>query len=134
MKRLIGTTALVGGALLVVVPRFVLPACEWAGHPAMRCSRTAHAEMIAGALLVGLGAIALFARRPRAVLLAGVLALGIFAVAWMLPERIGYCHNVRMPCTYGMVPGIRFLAGVNGLGVLVGLLGASRGAGRRRTA
>jgi hypothetical protein len=27
-----------------------------------------------------------------------------------MPEVYGYCANKKMPCHYGMVPGIRFIA------------------------
>lgn len=133
MNRLNGVTGLVCGALLLVVPRFVLPACEYRGFPRMHCSDTAHAEMAVGAALVLLGAATLMARRPWEVLAAGLLALALSATAFLLPEKIGYCHSPRMPCTYGMVPSVRFIAFANAAIVLLGLAGAARRARRKGT-
>lgn len=133
MKRLNGVVALVCGALLVVVPRFVLPACEYRGFPRMHCSDTAHAEMAVGAALLLVGAATLAATRPWAILAAGVLALALSAAAFLLPEWVGYCHSPQMPCTYGMVPAVRFIAGANAATVLLGLAGAARRARRKAT-
>ena len=134
MRRLNGVAALAGGALLVVVPRWVLTACEYHGFPRMHCSDTAHAEMLVGAGLVLVGVAALLATRPRAAVAAGVLVLALCAAAFALPERIGYCHSPHMPCTYGMVPGVRFIAGVTAAAVLLGLVGTVRGARRKGAA
>lgn len=134
MKRLDGVAALVSGALLVVVPRWVLTACEYQGFPRMHCSDTAHAEMAVGALLVLVGAATLLASRPWAILSAGVLALVLSGAAFLLPETVGYCHSPRMPCTYGMVPGVRFIAAANAAVVLLGLVGTVRRARRKETA
>ena len=131
MKRLNGVVALVCGALLVVVPRFVLPACEYRGFPRMHCSDTAHAEMAVGAALLLVGAATLMARRPWVIAAAGILALALSAAAILLPEQVGYCHSPRMPCTYGMVPAVRFIAGANAAIVLLGLAGIARRARRK---
>lgn len=134
MTRLVGVTSLAGGALLVVVPRYVLPACEWRGFPAMRCSDTARAVMIAGALLAATGLVTLVARKARVTLAAGVLALGASVAAFVLPERVGYCHSARMPCTYGMVPSVRLVAVACGLVALAALVSMARRAGRKEAA
>lgn len=134
MKRLVGVSALAGGALLVVVPRWVLSPCEYHGFPRMHCSDTAHAEMLVGAVLVLVGVATLLATRPWAVGAAGVLALALCAAAFALPERMGYCHNHNMPCTYGMVPGLRFIVSAVAAVVVVGLIGTARRARRKGAA
>jgi len=134
MKWLIGITALVGGMLLAVVPRFILPACGYLGFPAMHCSQTARAAMTAGALLVGSGLVALMTRQGKASLGAGVLAVVLFGASFLLPDVVGYCRGTQMPCNYGMVPAIRFVAVVGGLVVLAGVAGLGRDARRRRAA
>lgn len=134
MKWLIGITALVGGVLLAVVPRFILPACGYLGFPAMRCSQTARATMVAGALLVGSGLAALMTRQGKTSLGAGVLAAVLFGVAFSLPDVVGYCRGTQMPCNYGMVPAIRFVAVIGGLVVLAGVAGLGRSPRRGRAA
>lgn len=132
MKWLIGITALVGGASLVVVPRFVLPACGYLGYPEMRCSQTARSVMAAGGLLVGCGLVALATRQGKASLRAGVVAAVLFFASFVLPEAVGYCQGTQMPCNYGMVPAIRFVAVIGGLVVLAGVAGLGRSARRGR--
>lgn len=124
MRRMVGIAALAGGALLVVIPRFVLPACEHQGFPRMHCSDTARGEMLAGALLIGIGVVALIVNGSKATIGPGLVALGLAAVAFILPEKLGYCHSPRMPCTYGMVPAVRFIASVTGLALSTGVLGS----------
>lgn len=131
MKRLAGVVALACGALLVVVPRFALPACEYRGFPRMHCSDTAHAEMAVGAALLLVGVATLVARRPLEILAAGALALALSAAALLLPEWVGYCHSPQMPCSYGMVPAVRFIAAANAVVVLLGLAGTVRRARRK---
>ena len=62
MKKVIAVTAIVSGLLLLLVPRYILPACEYRGHPAMHCSDTARAEYVVGALLIALGVAAALLR------------------------------------------------------------------------
>ncbi len=134
MRRLIGVAAFVGGMLLVAVPRWVLPACEYEGFAPMRCSQTARAAMVAGALLAVSGVAALLAKGARTTAAAGVLAAVLSAVSFVLPDAIGYCRGTRMPCNYGMVPGIRFIAAASGLVLVAGLVGMARRARRAREA
>jgi hypothetical protein len=110
MKKLVAITSLICGLLLVIIPRFILPACEYAGYPHMHCSDAARAEYIAGVLLMLTGCGTLFLKRETAVM-AGALAAGIlFGVAYWLPDITGYCLSPRMPCNYGTVPGVRVVA------------------------
>ena len=61
MKRLAGTTMILAGLLLVLVPRYILPACEFEGFSRMHCSDTAQAELVTGVLLAlaGIGTLVL---------------------------------------------------------------------------
>lgn len=122
MRKLIGITTAVSGVLLMVVPRYVLPACEYRGFSRMHCSDTAAAEFIAGAVFLALGVTTLFLKSKRMVLWAGLLALAISVAAFVLPDVYGYCRSSRMPCNYGMVPGIRFVAVASGITVAAGLV------------
>jgi hypothetical protein len=131
MKKLIGTAALISGILLLVAPRYILPACEYEGFPAMHCSDTARAEMIVGALLAALGVMAFFLHSPKLLMTSSSFALALSVTAYMLPDKFGYCHSTRMPCNYGMVPGIRFIAVANGIIMLLALITIARATFKR---
>ncbi len=110
MKKMVGVTALIGGVLLLLIPRYIFPACEYLGRPAMHCSATARAEYLLGALLILTGCITFFLKSDRSVIMSasGVFVLSV--VAAMAPDQFGYCHSRMMACNYGMVPSIRFIA------------------------
>ncbi len=110
MNKLIAVTAVVCGILLLIVPRFILPACEYEGYAPMHCSDTARAEYLMGALLTGLGVISFFFRSNRLLLAASTGAVAVLISAFSMPDVYGYCRSSRMPCNYGMVPGVRFVA------------------------
>lgn len=115
MNKTVGIISIVSGILLLVIPRFILSVCEYHGHPAMHCSDTARAEYIAGALLIVNGAVALFLKRPAAVLAAAAVGVFISYASFSLPDVYGFCKNPNMPCNYGTVPAIRFIAVVTGV-------------------
>ncbi len=128
MIKMVALTALLSGFLLLVVPRYILPACEYEGYPPMHCSDTAKAEFLVGALLMVIGGISFFSKKSIAAIVAAVACI-LYAVAYWLPDKIGYCHSTRMPCNYGMVPGIRFISIAGALimiGAAAGLLKTSR--------
>ncbi len=109
MIKMVSLTALLTGLLLLLVPRYILPACEYEGYPPMHCSDTAKAEFLVGAILMVIGGISLFSKKNIAAAVAAAACI-LYAVAFWLPDKIGYCHSSRMPCNYGMVPGIRFIS------------------------
>jgi len=115
MRKLVGITAIPGGILLVLTPRFILPACEYEGFPRMHCSDTAEAEMVLGTLLFGLGFGALFLKSAASTIVAGSLGIAFSLAANVLPDKFGYCMSSRMPCNYGMVTAVRLIAVVAGL-------------------
>jgi len=110
MKRTAGIAALIGGLLLVLVPRYILPVCEFKGYQPMHCSDTARAEMYAGVLLAGAGMAVLLLRRPVMVLAALLAAIAASAAALAFPEVYGFCKSPNMPCNYGTVPAVRLIA------------------------
>jgi len=119
MRKLISITALVCGILLVLVPRYILPACEYAGYARMHCSDTAQAEFIVGALLILTGGMTLLLKSPAMPLAGAISSCVLLSLAWWLPDKFGYCQSSRMPCNYGMVPAVRFLS-IIGLLVMIG--------------
>ena len=110
MTRTAGITAVIGGLLLVLVPRFILPVCEFSGYQPMHCSDTARAEQYAGILLACAGIAVLLLHRPGMVLAALVAVIGLCAAALSFPGIYGYCKSPKMPCNYGTVPSIRLIA------------------------
>jgi len=112
MKKLIIITCLGAGLLLILMPRYILPACEYSGegHARMHCSDTADAVMIVGAVIAALGAAALAMKGPFVLIADAAIASVLLATAAYLPNVFGYCMSKNMPCHYGMVPGIRFIS------------------------
>lgn len=131
MRKVVPVTTLLAGALLVVVPRFVLPACEYRGFPRMHCSDTARAEMLIGALLLAAGALALGTSRSGLAAGSAVASCALLALAWLMPRVYGYCPSPKMPCHYGMVPSIRFIVGAGALILVPGAVLLARAAWAR---
>jgi len=126
MKKMVALTSLTSGILLILVPRYILPACEYEGFSRMHCSDTAQAEYVVGALLVVLGALTFFVKHAWTPALAAAAAIILYCVAIWLPAKIGYCQSSRMPCNYGMVPGIRFIAMTGILIMVAAMIGMAR--------
>jgi hypothetical protein len=122
MKNLISLTAFLSGLLLILIPRYILPACEYAGYPAMHCSDTARAEYIVGALLLAAGIGTFLLKSTTTSIVSAAVSIILYVIAFLLPDKYGYCHSSRMPCNYGMVPGIRFVAGISGIIMVVAII------------
>ncbi len=122
MKKTITVTAVISGLLFLLVPRYILPACEYLGNPRMHCSDTAQAEYVVGALLIVLGAVSAFVKQPAAGFVFPPLAIILYVVAFVLPDKLGYCHSHNMPCNYGMVPGVRFVAVASAIIMAIALI------------
>ena len=126
MKKLVLITALASGILLILGPRFIFPACEYEGYPRMHCSDTASAEYIIGFLLVAVGGAVLFLKKNIYLIAAAACSIVLLALSYWLPDKLGYCRSSRMPCTYGMVPGIHFIDRVAGVLMSVAIVGISK--------
>jgi hypothetical protein len=131
MKLLAAIAAIVGGTLLLVIPRYVFPACEYIGRGRMHCTDAAHGEFLAGGLLVAAG-VALLALKPgpASVFAAGCAVL-LCAAAFFVPAYTRYCANPDMACHYGMVPSVRFIAAGVGIIEVAALAGLIRESKRR---
>ncbi len=121
MKKVVALTALVGGILFILVPRYILPACEYTGHSRMHCSDTAEAEQAAGAVLIVVSAMTFLVKSARMPLISAIFSMIVFGIAFWLPDKFGYCLSPRMPCNYGMVPAVRFLS-ITGLLTMIGVV------------
>jgi hypothetical protein len=106
----VGITTLVCGILFVLVPRYVLPACEYSGFARMHCSDTAQAEQVIGAVLIVVSGTTFLVKSTTIPLVSAVLSMSLFGIAFWIPDKFGYCLSPRMPCHYGMVPAVRFLS------------------------
>jgi len=110
MKVFAAVTALLGGALLLVIPRFVFPTCEYLGRGRMHCTAAAHGEYIVGSLLLAAGVALLVLKTGNTLIFAAAGAVLLCLAAFFVPAYTRYCANPDMACHYGMVPSIRFVA------------------------
>lgn len=126
MKTLIVVTALMSGILLILVPRFILPVCEYEGYPAMHCSDTARAEYVVGALLMVAAIGAFLLKSTVTSIVSAAVSIILYIVAFLLPDKYGYCRSSRMPCNYGTVPSIRLIAIIGGVIMVVAIISLVR--------
>lgn len=119
MKKTVGIVSLISGALLLMIPRFILPVCEYAGYQPMHCSDTARAEYIVGALLIAAGAGTFVLRHAAAPLIAAMMSFALSAAAAVAPDIYGYCRSAKMPCNYGTVPAVRFVAALTAVIMII---------------
>jgi hypothetical protein len=121
MKMVVAITALACGVLFFLVPRYVLPACEYAGYSRMHCSDTAQAERVGGAVLIVVSGSTFLVRWTMMPLVGAILSTIVFGIAFWLPDIFGYCLSPKMPCHYGMVPAVRFLS-IIGFLTMIGII------------
>lgn len=129
MKTFAALAALAGGVLLLVIPRFIFPACEYLGRGRMHCTDAAHGEFVVGALLAVAGVALALLRSGAAAIAAAGAAIALCAAAFFVPSYTRYCANPDMACRYGMVPSVRFIAvavGIVEVAALIGLIRESR--------
>jgi hypothetical protein len=131
MKRFAAAAALLGGVLLLLIPRFVFPACEYLGRGRMHCTDAAHGEFLVGGLLVAAGVAQLLLKSAPASLAVAACAAALCAAAFLVPAYTRYCANPDMACHYGMVPSVRFIAVAVGLVQTAALVGFARESSRR---
>ncbi|HUH66431.1 MAG TPA: DUF4418 family protein [Syntrophales bacterium] len=93
----------------------------------MHCSDTARAEYVVGALLLASGIGAFLLKSTRTSIIVAAVSIILYIVAFLLPDLYGYCHSSRMPCNYGTVPGIRFIAIIGGIIMVVAIISLVRG-------
>ena len=129
MKRLSTSNIVITvlGLLIIITP-IVLPVCEGllelvnGKQVPMRCHWTARAEMIFGALIVVVGLMIAFLKKPgeRQRLYHQVALLGLVTILtplFILPT----CMNPDMSCNVGTKPALVILGG---LVLIAGLLGS----------
>jgi len=119
MRKLVAITTLAGGILFLLVPRYILPACEFVGFPRMHCSDTAQAERVVGAMLLVVSCLTFFVKSKKMPLAGAILSILVLGLAYWIPDEFGYCQSPSMPCHYGMVPAVRFLS-ILGILIMIG--------------
>lgn len=121
-NRAIGGVLFFIGLLIILIPRYILPTCEYHGFKVMACSYTGTAEMFAGFIIVVVSAGIFLSRSNEALRWQALTSLAVGITVLMLPEAIGYCHSSEMPCHYGTVPALRLLGALTVLVSLIGFL------------
>lgn len=125
--RKFGIMLLLMGLLVVLVPMYIFPVCEYQGHPEMTCSRTGIAEMFMGAIVMTSALGLILSKTPEALRWTAITTFVAGISVVLAPEAIGYCHSSRMPCNYGTVPVLRLLGGLIILLSLAGFLISLKG-------
>jgi len=121
-NRKFGVILFLMGFMVFLVPRFILPVCEYQGYSPMACSRTAVAEMLSGAIVVAAAVGLFFSKSGESLRWLSLAALMAGASVIWIPEAVGYCHSSRMPCNYGTIPVLRLLGALVILLSLAGFL------------
>jgi len=131
MKMVVAITTLVCGILFLLVPRYVLPACEYSGFARMHCSDTAQAEQVIGAVLIAVSCATFMVKSRMMPLVSAALSTILFGIAFWMPDKFGYCLSPRMPCHYGMVPAVRFIAIIGILAMIGVVIIIARSSGKK---
>lgn len=112
MNRKFGIMLFLIGLLVVLVPRYILPVCEYQGYKEMSCSHTGISEMFMGVIVMAASVGMFFSKTSDTLRWSAftIFFAGISVI--VIPEAIGYCHSSRMPCNYGTIPVLRLLGGL----------------------
>ncbi len=105
--RITGILLFFAGSMIVLTPRFILPVCEYQGHPRMACSYTGLSEMFIGAIIIAASVGTFFSKTNESLrwLMLVVFTGGLTIM--LIPVVLGYCQSSRMPCNYGTIPALR---------------------------
>jgi hypothetical protein len=120
IQKTIGIVLFLMGLMVVLVPRYILPVCEYQGYSKMACSYTALSEMFLGFIVMVSSLGIFFSRSAEALRWLALILIVSGTSVLLIPEAIGYCHSSSMPCNYGTIPVLR-LTGI--LIILVSLGG-----------
>ena len=114
-----GLLCIAAGLLLIAVPVYILPVCEAAAPPYMKCFWTMRVEVGLGCALLFLGLMLVLSRNigVRLGLSLGGVCLAALAVA-VPTVLVGVCGMDTMPCRMGTLPALVLTGGL----LLAGLL------------
>lgn len=120
IQKMIGIVLFLMGLMVVLVPRYILPVCEYQGYSKMACSYTALSEMFMGITVMVSSLGIFFSKSGESQRWLALTLITSGTSVLLIPVVIGYCHSSNMPCNYGTIPVLR-LAGI--LIILVSLGG-----------
>ncbi len=127
-NRAFGSVLFILSALVIVVPRYILPVCEFVlpGHEHAVCSFMYKAEAAVGVVAMALSAAMFFSKTADALRWLAFAAFFAGGTVIAAPGFVGYCQSPRMPCHYGAVPGLKLVGGLIALVSAAGFLAAGR--------
>ncbi len=132
MSKFFGVIDSLIGVLIVIIPRYVFPSCEYIRQVSspMKCSYTRRAELAIG-IVITIGGITMFFSKSReAVRAVSIILIGLGLMTILIPSYlIGVCASPEMPCHYGMLPSLNLLGGLLIIMSLISLF-SSKGAER----
>lgn len=111
MRKAIGIAVFLMGLVVVLVPRYILPVCEYQGYSRMACTSTGLAEMFMGLIVMASSLGIFFSKSAETLRWLSFTLIASGTSVLLIPEAIGYCHSSSMPCNYGTIPVLR-LTGV----------------------
>jgi len=107
IQKTAGVTLFLIGLMVVLIPRYILPVCEYHGYARMACSYAALSEMFMGAIVMVSSLGIFFSKSVEAVRWLALVTIATGISVFLMPEAIGYCHSSSMPCNYGTIPVLR---------------------------
>jgi len=129
--RITGAVLFLTGLMVLLTPRFILPVCEYQGHPRMACSYTGLSEMFIGAMIISVSVGTFFSKTNESLRWLMLVALTGGLSTMLIPVVLGYCQSSRMPCNYGTIPALRLegsiLIVVSTAGLVLSLRRGGRG-------
>jgi hypothetical protein len=122
ISKILGGVAALIGILVVVVPRYILPVCEYQGKLMetkmgmsipMKCSWTAQSELGIGLVIIVAALALLLSKQVETRKMVSVILVALGIVVILLPTTlIGVCSNPMMLCHAGTKPALELLGGL----------------------
>jgi hypothetical protein len=110
IHRAIGIILFLTGLVVLLLPRYILPVCEYHGYSPMACSHTGTAEMFLGLIVMAAATGIILSMNIEVLRWSSFTVVATGVSMLLIPTAIGFCHSTDMPCNYGTIPAVR-LAG-----------------------
>lgn len=122
ISKVLGVVTALIGILVIVVPKYILPVCEYQGKLMetkmgmsipMKCSWTAQSELGIGLVIIVAALALIFSRQVETRKMVSVILVALGIVVILLPTTlIGVCPNPMMLCHAGALPALELLGGL----------------------